>query len=143
MDSFQSSVNEYDSELSYSPYENINDKPGWKNNMPEEYVLSPKDLTTTQSYTHVASKQTKKVMVQSLYDEDHYALPDIDGCITKKSGVLKDICNGKEKTTKNKRKGKNSATQWRILIGIIVLLLLGGIGGVVTVIFLGIICLFI
>ena len=58
------------------------------NDIPEEYSLPPNNPETIGPQLGVTTKSKKKKDVKDLYDEDNYALPDLDGCITKGSVVL-------------------------------------------------------
>ena len=110
-----------------------------------EYVLPSQDRKIIQSESQLETKvETKKNTVQDLYDEDNYALPNIDGCVTRTSGVMDiDGCvtrksGGMEEVRHDKRTKTASSGAERIHItmkmkitGIIILLL-------VLVIFCGI-----
>ena len=55
-----------------------------------EYILPPQNRKTIPSQSDITPKiTTKKRDVKSMYDENQYALPDINGCVTKGTGVLK------------------------------------------------------
>ena len=95
-----------------------------------EYLLPPQIRTTTPSQPDATPKIPTKRDVKSIYDEDGYALPDVDGCVTESKGVLK-----QDKGTESKFKGNTM----KITGFIILLLVVGGVGGIAVAIFTGII----
>ena len=104
----------------------------------DEYLLPPQIPKTIHSPSDVTPKPTKKRDVEDLYDENHYALPDINGCVTKGAGVLKDDLGEKQHETSSKRKeSKLSANKMKIIGFIVALIVAGGIGGIVVAVFTG------
>ena len=102
-----------------------------------EYVLPKQNPKTIPSRSHVTPKLSKKKDVQDLYDEDGYALPDINGCVTK------DIVG--ERNTKISSEAKESKlwdNKIKITGVVILLLILGGIGGIIVTVVTGIKSLF-
>ena len=111
--------------------------------IPEEYVLPPQEQTSIQTWSHVRPKQAEKGSAD-LYDEDHYALPNIDGCITERFGVLKDVRDEEQQKQKPKEKKQILATKKMTIIGFIILFILsGGITAIFLTVFLGRVPIFI
>ena len=72
------------------------------NNMTETYMLqspigSPSQNNPSRNPTIRPSRKKQKVIVEDLYDEDHYALPNLNACVTKSAGLLQAIENKKER----------------------------------------------
>jgi hypothetical protein len=112
--------------------------------IPEEYVLPPREQTSIQTWSHVRPQQADKRRVADLYDEDHYALPNIDGCITERFGVLKDVRDEEQQKQKPKEKKQILATKKMTIIGFIILFILsGGITAIFLTVFLGRVPIFI
>ena len=110
----------------------------------EEYVLPPKNHPkSSHSPSDVNLRPATKRDVRDLYDEDHYALPDISGCVTKGAGVLKMDPGEKQPPISSKAtENKCWANKWRISGVIFLILVAGGIGGIVLTVFTGIISFF-
>ena len=63
------------------------------NNMTETYMLtSPKGSPSRNNRSQNALKRPprkmQRVVEEDLYDEDHYALPNLNACVTKSAGLL-------------------------------------------------------
>ena len=120
-----------------------------------EYVLPQQKPKPTHSQPRVTPKLSKKRQqrvtpkvskkrdVEDLYDEDHYALPDVHGCVTIGAGIQKNAVVGKDTNISSERKEcKLSGNQMKITGVVVALLVVGGIGGAVVTIFTGITSLF-
>jgi len=88
-----------------------------------EYVLPPQDRKTVQSETQVVQKETKKAVVQDLYDENNYSLANIEGCVTRKARVGQDVCDRKETQTSSTGRERIYITKKMKITGVIILLL--------------------
>ena len=66
--------------------------------MEEVYVLPAQDRTIIESQKQIPPihQKKKKRVVEDLYDENHYALPDINNCVTQHAGVLREVSNDKD-----------------------------------------------
>ena len=85
----------------------------------DEYVL-PQE--TIKSKEDVTPRPRTKKDVEDLYDEDHYSLPDIKGCITKDTGPPKLNIDEKQPDTSSAgNKRKLSANKFKITALIILL----------------------
>ena len=114
----------------------------YNNDSEDEYVLPPQNRENIAYQSNVTPRSTKQRAVADLYDEDHYALPDVDGCITEKFGVLKTPISKEQPEVLSKGKGSElSENKMKIMGAIVGLLVIGGIIGVVVTVFRGIICL--
>ena len=140
---------EYDEYCEYPEYNETcsnSTEPGYKvyyesGCFEDEYVLPPANQKTTHSGSDKTPKATKKRDVQSFYDGDGYTLPDIDGCITK--GIVQRNNPGeKQPEISSDGEERKCSVNKRKLFGILVLLLaVGVIGGIVVIVFKGIITL--
>ena len=104
-----------------------------------EYVLPQPNSTSSQSQSRVTPKPSKTRDVQDLYDEDGYALPDINNCVTIGAGIQKpaDV----ERNVNISSEGKTctfSDKKMKITGTVILLLVVSGIGGALVTVFTGI-----
>ena len=72
------------------------------NCMTETYILqSPKGSPSTNNRSQNSSqrpfRKRHKVVEEDLYDEDHYALPNLNNCVTKSAGLLQAQEDNQEK----------------------------------------------
>ena len=130
--------------------ENVSDStdPGYKvyyqySGPEDEYVLPPAKQKTARADTDITPKPTKKKDVEDLYDEDHYALPDINGCVTK-GRVLRndDSCQKQPEIPSDGGRRKLSVNKMKLIGFVVLLIAVGGIGGIVVMAFTGITSLF-
>ena len=99
-----------------------------------ERILSQRTSDVTPPPTRVTIRKD----VEDLYDEDHYALPDIKGCVTKGRGGPKAPLDDKEpEASSDGMKSKLSPKQKKIASFILFLVVVGGIGGVAVAILTG------
>ena len=80
-----------------------------RNDMVEEYVLPPPNQRTRESPVQVAPRPTRRREVRDLYDDEHYALPDVSGCVTRGAG-------GRGGVNNQRTSQKKSATKLRISV---------------------------
>ena len=117
------------SSASYKEYYEYND-------IKEEYVLPPNNQKKVQSESDVTARPTKKRDVRDLYDDEHYSLPDISGCITKEMGRPKNALGEKKpQSSSEEGKSKLSANKIKIIVFTILLLAVGGIAGICLFVF--------
>ena len=125
---------EYTYELSDPPGPHYSNEYYYEHSsLEDEYVLPSNDRKTIQPQQDVTPRPSKKKDVRDLYDEDGYALPDIDGCVTKHKGVLKDVSGGEEpRPVPKEKKSKLLTKKMKITLIIVLLFVVGGIGGIVV-----------
>jgi hypothetical protein len=109
-------------------------------NVGGEYVLPPQDRNIIQSETTqvVPKVVTKKNTPQDLYDEDHYAIANVGGSVTKELGTMKQAHDEERPKSASARAERIYITKKMKIIGLIILLLvLGIIGGIIIAIVTG------
>jgi hypothetical protein len=75
--------------------------------------------------------------------QDHYALPDIRGCVTKAAGSPNDAVVGRNtKTSSEEKESRLSGKKAKITGVVILLLVVGGIGGIIVTVVTGITTIF-
>ena len=107
-----------------------------------EYVLPQPNLTTSESQPRVTPKPSKKRDVQDLYDEDGYALPDINNCVTIGAGIQKPADVERNVNISSEGKACTFSDKKMKITGTVILLVVSGIGGALVTVFTGITSLF-
>ena len=106
----------------------------------DEYVLPPQKPKSSHPQSDVTVRPTTKREVRDLYDEDHYALPDVEGCVTKEAGVLKNDRVVKQATAPSKiKESKCRGNKWKISGILFMVLVVGGIAGIAITVYTGIV----
>ena len=57
-----------------------------QSDMVEEYVLPPPNHTIRELPAHIVPRPSIQRDVRDLYDDDHYAIPDVSRCVTRGAG---------------------------------------------------------
>ena len=102
----------------------------------DEQVLEGRVKTTNNrnaAHSSVGGRQTKKKDVADLFDEDNYALPDVEGCVTKGMGASNNSVSTNSPTKSSRRKKRKISRKMLKIGGFATLLLLAGVMGAIAV----------
>lgn len=96
------------------------------NDLEDVYVLPPPNQTRIQSQEQVVPRQTRRGVVQDLYDEDHYAIANVNACPTREFGVLRDPSNDEKSQTGPRGKTSIVTKKNMTIFGLIIFLMIVG-----------------
>ena len=104
-----------------------------KNSIPVEYVLHEPSESDKQEYTSSKSHVSRppKPVIQDIYDEGHYCMARTSGISPHHREILREADRPKDDDTKPTFCSRNK----KIIGSIIGVLIIGGIGSVVAIVF--------
>ena len=110
----------------------------YDNDLEDEYLPPRNSQEPTKSKSGKTPKPRRKRDVEDIYDEDHYSIPDIKGCITKQAGRPNVTVDEQgPKTSSVEKQSKLSSHKYKITGFVVLLVLAGGFGGLAVTILTG------